>query len=309
MTPDETDAVLQGIADSLRLTRHTPILHRPSEAGLEYDDVFFPAEDGIPLEAWYIPCKDSDKIIIVNHPLCFNRSGYPSHLKPWDDFCGGAACGNDFEINFIPDLKILHNAGYNILAYDMRNFGHSSAANGGMCAGGIFESRDVIGSLNYVRSREDTKHMTIGLFSRCLGANSTFLAMHRRPEAFKDVRCMVAPQPLSIDAMTGKTLKNLGIDAKYLNDANAKFMRAISFDMDDMAIIPRMGNVRTPTFLYQVRDDVLTTPDDVQSIYDAIPIEEKKLVWIENTTSRWKGYTYFQEHPEEMLEWFAKYMK
>src|SRR5687768_2523864 len=121
MTPDEIQNFLQSVVDGIRPT-FTPILHQPSEVGLEYEDVFFPAEDGVPLEAWYIPCKDSKKIIIVNHPLRFNRSGYPSHLAPWNEFCGGAACGNDFEINFIPDLKILHEAGYNVLAYDMRNF-------------------------------------------------------------------------------------------------------------------------------------------------------------------------------------------
>lgn len=309
MTPDQIEAVLQDIADGLLPKQRTPLLHRPSEAGLEYDDVFFPAEDGVTLEAWYIPCKDSDKIIIVNHPLRFNRSGYPSHLKPWDDFCGGAACGNDFEINFIPDLKILHDAGYNVLAYDMRNFGHSGAAHGGICTGGRLESRDVVGSLDYVRSREDTKHMKIGLFSRCLGANSTFWAMRRRPEVFKDVRCVVAPQPLSVDAMISKTLKSLEIDAKYMEDVDEKIKQVISFGIDEIAILPRMQHVRIPTFIYQVHDDVLTTPDDVQSIYDAIPVEEKKLVWVKDTISRWKGYTYFQEHPEEMLEWFAKYMK
>lgn len=32
-----------------------------------------------------------------------------------------------------------------------------------------------------------------------------------------------------------------------------------------------------PTFLYQVRDDLYTTPDDVRANYDSIPVAEKKL--------------------------------
>ncbi|RYZ32483.1 MAG: alpha/beta hydrolase, partial [Sphingobacteriales bacterium] len=68
-------------------------------------------------------------------------------------------------------------------------------------------------------------------------------------------------------------------------------------------------SVMIPTFLYQVRDDVYTDPSDVQAVYDNIPLSEKKLYWIEGTTKRWHGYTYFQRHPEQMLEWFDQYMR
>lgn len=30
----------------------TPVLRRPDEVGLRYEDVFFPAADGVPLQAW-----------------------------------------------------------------------------------------------------------------------------------------------------------------------------------------------------------------------------------------------------------------
>ena len=46
----------------------TPVLKRPSDIGLDYEDVFFPSLDGMPLEAWFIPA-DSDKLLIVNHPM------------------------------------------------------------------------------------------------------------------------------------------------------------------------------------------------------------------------------------------------
>ena len=36
--------------------------------------------------------------------------------------------------------KILHDAGYNVLAYDLRNFGHSGAANGGIFTVGRYEA-------------------------------------------------------------------------------------------------------------------------------------------------------------------------
>lgn len=66
--------------------------------------------------------------------------------------------------------------------------------------------------------------------------------------------------------------------------------------------------VTTPTFLYQVRDDVSTVPSDVQSIFDALPTQDKDLLWVRGTTRRWDGYTYFQKEPKQVLQWFARHM-
>jgi len=74
----------------------SPILRRPEEYGLKYEEVVFPSMDGIPLEAWFFPA-DSDKLVIANHPLWFNSYGFPAHLEPWKQI--GAAGGNDFEVN------------------------------------------------------------------------------------------------------------------------------------------------------------------------------------------------------------------
>jgi hypothetical protein len=49
--------------------RRSPVLHSPSERGLDYEDVSFLARDGVPLEGWFIPAPGSSKMIIANHPL------------------------------------------------------------------------------------------------------------------------------------------------------------------------------------------------------------------------------------------------
>ncbi|WP_353646932.1 alpha/beta hydrolase [Mesorhizobium sp. WSM2239] len=306
MPQSEIEQTLQTIADGFRSWPRAPIMHFPAEAGLKYEDVFFPSEDGIPLEGWFIPAAGSEKIIIANHPRWFNRAGLPSHLEPWRSFAGSA--GNDFEVDFVPDYKILHDAGYNILAYDLRNFGQSGTANGGIFSVGRFESRDVIGSLNYLRTREDTRNMTIGLFSRCVGGNATMFAMTRRPEHFTDVRCMVAPQPLSSRVALERGLERLGIPARYIDDLEERIRLHTSFRLDDFSPVLWARSVTIPTLLYQVREDVYTRPEDVQAMYDNMPAADKKLFWIEGTTRRWDGYTYFQREPSEILNWFARFM-
>jgi hypothetical protein len=69
---------------------------------------------------------------------------------PWTGFGG-------FEVNFLPEYKVLHDAGYNILAYDMRNHGRSGMGSGGVNGHGVLEYRDVIGSLHY-QCAADLRH-------------------------------------------------------------------------------------------------------------------------------------------------------
>lgn len=64
-----------------------------------------------------------------------------------------------FEVNFLNYYKHLHNAGYNILIYDIRNHDLGGDADGKTFGLGLFEYRDVIGSLQYVNSRPNTKMM------------------------------------------------------------------------------------------------------------------------------------------------------
>jgi uncharacterized protein len=241
----------------------------------------------VPLEAWFIPCPGSDRLIISNHPRYFSRYGFPSHFPPWNGLFGKA--GNDFGVDFNLDYRILHQAGYNVLTYDLCNLGHSGAANGGISTGGRFESRDVIGSLAYARSNPKLAGMTVGLFSRCLGCNATLFALQRRPEVFADVRCLIGVQPLSVRRILDGILRLHDIAPEQIVEIDEGILHATGFWLDAMSPIGAAARVVLPTLLIQVRDDVLTRPDDVQSIFDAMLAAEKSLVWIEDSTRRWDG--------------------
>lgn len=303
--PDDSDQALRQFADAFSFQRRAPILHSPSEYGTDYEDVTFPSRDGVPLEGWFIPAPGSDKLIIANHPMGFTRAGMPTHLQPWKSMW--ASSGNGFEVDLVPDYKVLHDAGYHVLAYDLRNHGHSGAANGGVASSGIFEARDVVGSLRYARSRPDTRDATTGLFCRCLGASSTFAAMTQFPEAFERVRCLVAPQPVTARTIIGRRLAAMGLQDR-IDDLEELIIERTSIGFERRSVQEWARNVHVPTFLYQVHDDVLTEPADVQAMFDNMPVAEKRLQWIWGTTARWDGYLEFQRRPEPMLQWFATYM-
>lgn len=81
MTEAQIEQLIKNLANTFGYPIRSPILRRPEEYGLEYEEVSFPSMDGIPLEAWFLPA-DSDKLVIANHPLWFNRYGFPAHLEP-----------------------------------------------------------------------------------------------------------------------------------------------------------------------------------------------------------------------------------
>jgi uncharacterized protein len=192
---------------------------------------------------------------------------------------------------------------------DLRNHGLSGAANGGITSSGIFEARDVAGSLTYARSRPDTRKTAIGLFSRCLGASSTFAAMTQFPEAFDGIRCLVAAQPVTARTIIERRLAGLGLGLpEHVNDLEQRIIVRTGISFARRSPQEWARNVRGPTYLYQVRDDALTRQSDVQTMYDNIPGAEKQLHWIEGTTARWDGYLEFQRRPEPIVAWLAKYL-
>lgn len=304
MTDDKAqqafDSFLQLWTTGTTAGRRAPVLRRPDEVGLDYEDIFFPSMDGVPLEGWFIPA-DSDRLVIHNHFLPGNRYGYPGHLPEFGGFGG-------FEINFLPEYKALHDAGYNVIAYDIRNHGMSGQGNGGIATIGLTEYRDVIGSLRYAKSRPDTAGMTKVLLSVCLGADSTAVAWDKHPEEFNEIEAMVMLQPVSARPIVETFVAGIGME-----DGFAKFDAAVhertGVHLDEQSPVAHVKSITVPTLVAQVHDDSMTRPDDVQSIYDAIPVKDKELYWIRGTDRRFDGYNFFGVHPEIPIEWFDKHLK
>lgn len=281
----------------------TPVLRRPSDYDMEYEDCFFPSMDGVPLEAWFIPA-DSNKLLIINHPMTCNRYGFPGHLPPWNTMFGG------FEVNFLPELKHLYNAGYNILTYDLRNCGLSGDANGGISGLGLLECRDVVGSIRYAKSRKDLASMTTGLYSRCMGGNSTIIAMSKWPEEFAHIKVLVLLMVVSGKTFIERGAENMHLDPqKAAADLDERLREMTGFRLDEETPRPYAKDVKVPTFMAQLRRDFLIHgEEDGQAIFDALGAKEKELLWIEQSNQRFYAYNHFGQHPERLLDWFARYM-
>ena len=305
ITPEDHEKVI-ALANIVKPLRS--ILHKtPDDYGLkDWEDIYFQSDDGTPLEGWYIPATggESNKLIIFNHALPMCRAGYPGHLgEPWSAF-------DAVEIDFVIQMKHLADAGYNVLSYDIRNHGNSSAANGGLSGIGRWEWRDCVGAKKYVDNHPRLSKMQVGLYSQCMGGNSQYEAIYRRPELFENVKCMVSPMVVSMSAIFDAFSELYGVQ-QYQELIDLELLKMGAFVADEMTPHLFAAGVKMPTLMVQVKDDEWTrNPEDAQKTFDLLGSEEKELFWIEGTTKRFRdGYNHFGRHPETVLGFVEKYMK
>ena len=301
METAQTTEFLNGLAYGLAKPPRTLILRKPDEYGMEFEEVSFPTADGVNLKAWFIPAN-SDKLIIHNHFSPATRYGFPGHLEGFEAFGG-------FEVNFLPKYKALHEAGYNILTYDMRNHGESDASPNEICGVGYWEWQDVIGSLQFARSWEKTARMEISLQSMCMGGNATLRAMEKYPEAFEGIKSLILIQPLHGQTCIERSCEAMGVDVESGIREFAPINEALTgLTFEDHNMRPLIKHVKVPTLMLQVRQDMVSRESDIQELYDNLEVSDKDIVWVEDTPWRFHGYTYFSDHPEEMVRWYDKYM-
>lgn len=299
-------AKVKALANIVRPLRS--VLHKtPDDYGMTgWKDIYFPSDDGIPLEGWYIPAKggESDKLIIFNHALPMCRAGFPGHLgEPWSTY-------DAVEIDFVIQYKHLTDAGYNVLTYDIRNHGNSTAANGGLSGIGQWEWRDCVGVKTSVDTHPTLGKMKVGLYSQCMGGNSQYEAIARRPELFENVQCLCSPMVVSMAAIYSAMSEIQGV-SQYQELIDLELLKMGAFLAHEMTPHKAAPRVKMPVLMVQVLQDAWTrNPEDAQQTFDLLGSTEKELVWIEDTTKRFKdGYNYFGRHPEKVLAFFDKHMK
>jgi len=299
-------AKVRGLAAIVRPLRS--VLHKtPDDHGMtDWREIYFPSDDGVPLEGWYIPAKggESDRLVIFNHALPMCRAGFPGHLgEPWSNF-------DAVEIDFVIQYKRLTDAGYNVLTYDIRNHGTSGAANGGLSGIGCWEWRDCVGVKKYVDAHPRLGKMQVGLYSQCMGGNSQYHAIQRRPDLFENVACMCSPMVVSMAAIYDAFSDLQGI-RQYQELIDLELLKMGAFVAAEMTPHRWAAGVKMPVLMVQVLEDAWTrNPEDAQRTFDLLGSKDKELFWIENTTKRFRdGYNYFGRHPEKVIAFFDKHMK
>jgi pimeloyl-ACP methyl ester carboxylesterase len=294
-----TASVAQQVAVLFTRPHRTAMPKTPLDYGMEFKAVEFPALDGVNLSAWFIPAKQSNqKLAVMNHPLYCSKYGFVPE--------GDVAQLVPVHVEFMKTAQHLHNAGFDILFYDLRNHGESAATAKGFSGIGAFEWQDAAGAMVYVNQHPQLSQLPVVLVNHCMGANSAIIAMSKRPDLFTKVKALVAVQPISMAYMAEKVAPMLGGNTS-LAEVDQAIKDLAQIGLDDMSPMSTLKDLKVPVLYSQVRQDALTSPADLEAIVAATPTETQ-MVWIEGNLNRFDGYNYYGEHPEVMLEFIAKHM-
>lgn len=284
----------------------------PADYGMEYRDVDITTADNVRLSAWEIPAATpSGKTVIVNHPLLTTRYGS-------DEGLDGVAA------EFLPMVKHLHDAGYNIVTYDFRGQGDSDGGIGSAAIGtetpvgvGVLEWQDVAASLRYVLDSPEFGNDEIVLLSQCMGANATFLAWQEEPELFANpqIKGVIANQPTLSYDFSDRYIRANAFGLNLVDDVLRVQQDKYGFGFADT--VNYVPSVTVPVLYAQVEKDVYTFDketgqNDIQKIMDATPTEHD-IVWIGSeqeiafgSDARFDAYQYFNTHPEELLDFVER---
>jgi len=275
--------------------RQTPPNRTPAEVGLEYEDADFKAIDGVSLRGWFVPREGAEPgpAVVFIHGWLWNRVGNEAGHVPFVDQ----------DVDFLPATRALHDAGYHVLLFDLRNHGASGASP--PITYGPRETRDYAGALGYLRSRADVDNARIGALGCSMGANT---AIYGTPGC-QPVKAILAVQPA------------------VLNHFNANFMRtefgrlgpAMLKPVDPLYRVlrrpmPKNHNPAIParhlgdTLVQYVQGtgDPWGTMEDVEAMAAATPNALPVVRY--PSAGRYEGYNYVNEAVDDVTGFFREHL-
>ncbi len=148
-----------------------PLWATPAQVGMDYEEISFPARDGVRLSGWFIPAAaDAEQAgtIVLLHGWGWNRLGFAA-----DDMLANlTGTGN---VDFLGLIQTLAKAGYNVLTFDQRNHGESAPA--GPVTFGQQEAQDLLGAVAYLEGRSDVDMARLGVLGFSMGANTMLYSL------------------------------------------------------------------------------------------------------------------------------------
>lgn len=278
--------------------KRQPVVATPADHGLPHEDVEFHSLDGLRLKGWFIP-GDRRRVLLVTHPMFCNRHGFLVKHK-------SIFMATRTDIDLLSGMKALNEAGYSILTFDFRNHGESED---GLTGVGLNEYQDVLGAIEYLKSRADVADADLGLVAFCMGANATIVALSRAPESFSRARCLVAIQPISMSVFVRSYLRSVYSQLGLIVLPLTEFIRRMlgGHPLEDMSPRDYVQDIAVPTLYVQGRVDPWTELSDIQGFYEATP-DPKEFWWLEETRARPEAYQYVSENPQRMIGFLDGWM-
>jgi pimeloyl-ACP methyl ester carboxylesterase len=286
------------LAGMLTRVPRVKIPKNPGDYGLNYKNIEFKASDGITLRGWHIPGK-GDRVAVIVH--VGNMTKYGLYVA---GFPNKAMALYDRDIEYLKFAQGLNANGYDVILFDLRNFGDSDAANNGINTYGEEESKDIIACLNFIKNDPTLAGKKVGIVGFCYGGMTTTIAMGRDPKAFERVKAFVFVQPTDESVAKGMNPVIKMLFPRVKSAMRTRFNVDVGATQDNFEIYKK---IVAPTLLVQSRYDQWVDLERIKRAYANIP-EPKEILWLEGGTHRYDAYKYFEDHHDDVLKWFDRWM-
>ncbi len=272
----------------------------PADVGLDYEDVQFPAVDGVRLSGWFIPAmttlSEPRPTIVILHGWTWNRLGYAG-----DDLMANVVGGSS--VDFLRLAHALHQDNYHVLTFDMRNHGQSAASH--PVTFGQGEAKDLLGALSYLNGRSDIDPKRIGVIGFSMGATTMLYAL---PQTFA-IKAAIAVQPVIPASFSQRLTTNLLGPIGQIVRPMAELIYQLCGGPRLSGISPSFvtsGAGDTPVLFIQGKGDPWGSPEAVVQLAKTMPHPQEILTI--DTENRHEGYNYLIDNPHIATAFFDQYL-
>ncbi|HRQ37944.1 MAG TPA: alpha/beta fold hydrolase [Chloroflexota bacterium] len=272
----------------------------PGELGMPYDNVQFPALDGIRLSGWFIPAPAHSRrkgaTVIMVHGWPWNRLGTTA-VSLLDKLT------NSQSVELIRLAHALHQDGFNVLMFDLRNHGESAAAP--PVTFGIEESKDLLGAAAFVKTRPEVDPQRIAAIGFSMGGNTVLYSL---PQT-REIQAAIAVQPTSVGVFAERYGRdNLGPLSFFILPLAEKLYQMQGgrpfHDIRPGSAAAHAG--RVPVLYIQGSGDAWGSAADVAQMAAATPNPSGPL-FVEST-HRFDGYQYLLNNPQIATAFFEQHL-
>ncbi|HWK25207.1 MAG TPA: alpha/beta fold hydrolase [Solirubrobacter sp.] len=275
--------------------RRAPLDRTPD---VPYEDVAFPAADGVGIRGWFIPGGGAPgPAVVFVHGWMWNRLGN----------VGGQVKGlRDADVDFLPAIHALHDAGFHVLTFDVRRHGESEAGGRRPISYGPIEARDYIGAVRYLRTRADVDGSRIGAVGCSMGGNIVIMGT---PEV-QPIKALLAIQPTRLAVFNSNFMRT---EVGALGPAMTKPMELVYSIMGT----PRPAKHDPAVAARQLGDTVVQyvqgTGDPwgemgiVQEFAAVTPTLAGPVIEFPSE-GRYEGYRYISERVDDVVGFFQRYV-
>jgi dienelactone hydrolase len=272
-----------------------PLARTPAAVGLSYEDVSFLASDGVELRGWYVAADvPRAPTIVWVHGWLWNRAGNIAGRVPFIDR----------DVDFLPVTRVLRDAGFNVLLFDLANHGESGKRL--PLTQGPWESRDFVGAVRYLRSRPEVDPERIGVIGMSAGGNT---ALYGVPDC-QPIRAILAVQPTKVARFNARfALDMLGVLGPVIaatSDLANVLMRAPLYRRHDPAVPARALGSTVVQYVHGAGD-----PWGELSVIEAFSVATPGSLGViihPSSSGRYEGYGYVSTRADEVVEFFREHL-